>query len=62
MDLIKDLFKGDKVIWIIFLFLCLISIVEVFSAASTLTYWYITFPTNISVCFPSSCYPYRHYC
>ena len=29
MDLIKDLFKGDKVIWIIFLFLCLISIVEV---------------------------------
>ena len=38
MYLIKDIFKGDKVIWIIFLFLCLISIVEVFSAASTLTY------------------------
>ncbi len=38
MGLIKDLFKGDKVIWIIFLFLCLISVVEVFSAASTLTY------------------------
>lgn len=38
MDLVKNLFKGDKVIWIIFLFLCLISIVEVFSAASTLTY------------------------
>ena len=38
MGLIKDLFKGDKVIWIIFLFLCLISIIEVFSAASTLTY------------------------
>ena len=38
MDLIKDLFKGDKVIWVIFLFLCLISVVEVFSAASTLTY------------------------
>ena len=38
MELIKDLFKGDKVIWIIFLFLCLISVVEVFSAASTLTY------------------------
>ncbi len=38
MDLIKNLFKGDKVIWIIFLFLCLISIMEVFSAASTLTY------------------------
>ena len=38
MGLIKDLFKGDKVIWIIFLFLCLISVVEVFSASSTLTY------------------------
>jgi cell division protein FtsW len=38
MGLIKDLFKEDKVIWIIFLFLCLISVVEVFSAASTLTY------------------------
>ena len=36
MDLLKSIFKGDKVIWIIFLFLCLISIVEVFSAASTL--------------------------
>ena len=38
MNLIKDLFKGDKVIWIIFLCLCLISVIEVFSAASTLTY------------------------
>ena len=38
MDLIKSIFKGDRVIWIIFLFFCLISITEVFSAASTLTY------------------------
>ncbi|WP_276869099.1 FtsW/RodA/SpoVE family cell cycle protein [Bacteroides heparinolyticus] len=38
MDLLRSIFKGDKVIWIIFLFLCLISIIEVFSAASTLTY------------------------
>ena len=38
MDLLKNLFKGDKVIWIVFLFLCLISIIEVFSASSTLTY------------------------
>lgn len=38
MDLLKSIFKGDKVIWIIFLLLCLISIAEVFSAASTLTY------------------------
>lgn len=38
MDLLRNLFKGDRVIWIIFLCLCLISIIEVFSAASTLTY------------------------
>ena len=38
MDLLKNIFKGDKVIWIIFLCLCLISIIEVFSATSTLTY------------------------
>ena len=38
MDLLRSIFKGDKVIWIIFLILCLISITEVFSAASTLTY------------------------
>lgn len=38
MDLLKRLFKGDKVIWMVFLMLCLISVVEVFSAASTLTY------------------------
>ena len=38
MDLLKNLFKGDKVIWIVFLFFCLISIIEVFSASSTLTY------------------------
>ena len=38
MDLLKNLFKGDKAIWIIFLFLCLVSVIEVFSAASTLTY------------------------
>ena len=38
MDLLKNFFKGDKAIWIIYLFLCLISIVEVFSASCTLTY------------------------
>ena len=38
MDLIKNLFKGDKVIWIIYFVLCMISIIEVFSASSTLTY------------------------
>lgn len=38
MNKIGVLFKGDKGIWTVFLFLCLISIVEVFSASSTLTY------------------------
>lgn len=33
-----NLFKGDKVIWMVFFFLCIISIIEVFSASSTLTY------------------------
>ena len=35
---IKNLFKGDKVIWMILFLLCMISIVEVFSASSVLTY------------------------
>ncbi len=35
---LSNLFKGDKVIWMVFLFLCLISIIEVFSASSTLSY------------------------
>lgn len=35
---IGNLFKGDKVIWMVFFFLCAISIIEVFSASSTLTY------------------------
>jgi cell division protein FtsW len=38
MDLASKLFKGDRAIWIIFMFLCLISAVEVFSATSTLAY------------------------
>ena len=33
-----NLFKGDKVVWMIFFFLCMVSIVEVFSASSGLTY------------------------
>ncbi|MCM1311713.1 MAG: FtsW/RodA/SpoVE family cell cycle protein [Bacteroides sp.] len=32
------LFKGDKGVWMIYFFLCLISLVEVYSASSTLTY------------------------
>lgn len=33
-----NIFKGDKVVWMVFFFLCLISVVEVFSASSSLTY------------------------
>ena len=38
MDFFSKVFRGDRVIWMIFMFLCLISIVEVFSASSTLAY------------------------
>lgn len=38
MDLASKLFKGDRVIWIIFMFLCLVSVIEVFSATSTIAY------------------------
>ena len=38
MDLLRSIFKGDKVVWLLFLALCVISVVEVFSASSTLTY------------------------
>ena len=38
MGLASKLFKGDRSIWIIFMFLCLVSLVEVYSATSTLTY------------------------
>jgi len=35
---LSNIFKGDKVIWMVFFFLCMISLVEVFSASSNLTY------------------------
>ena len=38
MGKLSGLFRGDRVIWIVFFALCIISIVEVFSALSTLTY------------------------
>ena len=33
-----NIFKGDKVIWMVFFFLCMVSIVEVYSASSSLSY------------------------
>lgn len=35
---IGSLFMGDRVIWVVYFFLCIISLVEVYSAASTLAY------------------------
>ena len=35
---LNNIFKGDTVIWMVFFFLCVISVVEVFSASSELTY------------------------
>lgn len=34
----KSWFQGDMVIWMVFLFLCMISVIEVYSATSTMTY------------------------
>ena len=31
-------FKGDAIIWMVFFFLCIISVLEVYSASSSLTY------------------------
>ena len=38
MDFLNRVFRGDKVVWVVFMILMLISVVEVFSAASMLTY------------------------
>jgi len=35
---LSNIFKGDKVIWMVFFFLCIISIIEVYSASSSLSY------------------------
>jgi cell division protein FtsW len=35
---LQNFFKGDKVIWMIFFFLCVISVIEVFSSSSMLVY------------------------
>ncbi len=35
---LSKFFQGDRTLWIIFFFLCLVSLIEVFSAASTLSY------------------------
>ncbi|MDR1525178.1 MAG: FtsW/RodA/SpoVE family cell cycle protein [Tannerella sp.] len=47
MGLAGKLFKGDRSIWIIFMFLCFVSLVEVYSATSTLAYKNVYFWTPI---------------
>ena len=37
-DFGRKVFKGDKVIWTVFIILCVISLVEIFSATSTIVY------------------------
>lgn len=37
-DFFNKIFRGDKGIWFIFMFLCMISVVEVFSASTQLSY------------------------
>lgn len=37
-ELLKKYFKGDAVLWIVFAMLCGISILEMYSASSTLAY------------------------
>lgn len=38
MELINKIFKGDKVIWIVYISLCIISIIEYYSASSVLAF------------------------
>jgi len=38
MEKVYQLFKGDKIVWILYAVLCIISLIEVYSASSTLTY------------------------
>ncbi|MBF6626896.1 MAG: FtsW/RodA/SpoVE family cell cycle protein [Proteiniphilum sp.] len=37
-DVGRKIFKGDKVVWSVFIILCVISLVEIFSATSTIVY------------------------
>jgi len=38
MELLQKIFKGDRIVWIVYAILCFISLIEVFSATSTLAY------------------------
>lgn len=38
MELLSKIFRGDKSIWVIFVFLCALSVLEIYSASSSLTF------------------------
>ena len=72
MEFLNRIFRGDKVVWIVFMLLLLISIVEVFSAASMLTYgkenyWWpirehsINILLGFTVVYAAHLIPYRFY-
>ena len=72
MDFLNRIFRGDKVVWVVFMLLLLISIVEVFSAASMLTYgkanyWWpirehsINILLGFAVVYAAHLIPYRFY-
>lgn len=72
MEFLNRVFRGDKVVWVVFMILLLISVVEVFSAASMLTYgkedyWWpirqhsINLMLGIIVVYVLHLFPYRFY-
>ena len=72
MNFMNQVFRGDKVVWVVFMLLCLISVVEVFSAASMLAfasenYWYpirehsTNLLLGLGVVYVAHLIPYRFY-
>ena len=72
MNFLNKVFRGDKVVWIVFMTLLLISVIEVFSAASMLThnstdYWWpirqhsINLLLGFVVVYVAHLVPYRFY-
>ena len=72
MNFLNQVFRGDKVVWVVFMLLCLISVVEVFSAASMLAfesenYWYpirehsTNLLLGLGVVYVAHLIPYRFY-
>ena len=72
MEFLNRVFRGDKVVWVVFMLLLLISVVEVFSAASMLTYgksnyWWpirqhsINLLLGFAVVYGLHLFPYRYY-